>query len=356
VIGWKDERDTLLALSAATGEVIWKQSYAAPRYGRHATGDEGLYSGHTATPEFDPATSLLYTLAADGELRCWNTKKQGELAWRKNLYDEYKMPRRPKIGRSGDRDYGYTTSPLVVGDWLIIEAGGERGTVVAFDKRTGIHEWESEHRGFAGHTGSVVPLTVEGVPCLAVLTLRELLVLRADEQNRGKTVATFPWQTDFANNILTPTVSEDSVIIGSYHTHHAIARIRLSLAKGAEKVWQAGYASYVGSPIVYEGRVYLGGPELYCLDWATGKLIWQGGKFDSGASLLLTKDERLIALGTGGAVTLVESGKRSPEKYTELSRTAPFFSTEAWPHVVLAGGRLLAKDRAGNVKCFAISR
>lgn len=353
VLGWKQDRDTLHCLEAQTGQSIWTQSYESPRYARHATGDEGLYSGVTATPEFDPATSLLYSLSTDGELRCWNTSDRGKLVWRKNLYDEYNMPQRPKIRRSGLRDYGYTSAPLVHGDWLLVEIGGERGTVMAFDKRTGRELWGSRHRGPAGHTGGLVPLSVEKIPCVAVLTLRELVVIRADQAHAGETVATFAWETDWANNILTPTVCGDSLLVSSYHTHHAIARVRITL-RGAEKVWQAEQASSVGSPVVAGDKIYFGGQKLYCLDARTGNLLWEGGEYGDGASLLLTQDERLIALGSNARLTLVESAARSPQKYVELAAHERIFRTDAWPHLVVAQGRLYAKDRAGNLQCYSL--
>ncbi len=73
-IGWEDGRDMVRWLESATGKIIWEQSYAAPEYGRHSTGDKGMYRGATATPEFDPKSSLLFTLGCDGTLNAWDTK------------------------------------------------------------------------------------------------------------------------------------------------------------------------------------------------------------------------------------------------------------------------------------------
>jgi outer membrane protein assembly factor BamB len=354
VLGWHGERDTLHCLDATNGKSLWTQSYAAPRYARHATGDEGLYSGPTATPTYDAATKKLYTLGSDGELICWKADSKGERAWSINLYDTFKMSQRPRQLRSGKRDYGYTAAPLVYGDWLLVEAGGEQGTVVALDKHSGKTLWGSERRGFAGHTGGLVPLTIDGLPCVAVLTLTELVVLQVAGEQRGKTLATFAWETEWANNILTPTLcGSDRLLISAWHTHHAIACVQFSRA-GAKPVWQSDYASHTGSPIVHQERVYLAGEKLVCLSAEDGKLVWQGGDFKDGASLLLTKDERLIALGSNGALALIESASRSPTAYRELARTDGLFATDAWPHVVVAEGRLLAKDRAGQVKCFAL--
>ena len=43
-LGWKSNQDTLWCLDASSGKVVWKQSYRSPRYGRHAVGDQSIYS------------------------------------------------------------------------------------------------------------------------------------------------------------------------------------------------------------------------------------------------------------------------------------------------------------------------
>ncbi|HEX5106400.1 MAG TPA: PQQ-binding-like beta-propeller repeat protein, partial [Pirellulaceae bacterium] len=123
-LGWSGGKDHLQAVDLKSGKKLWTSSYESPQYARHATGDEGLYRGPSSTPEFDLDTGIVYTLSLDGELRAHDSKGSEKLVWRRNLYDEYQMPQRPRIGRSGRRDYGYTTAPLVHGEWLIVEAGG----------------------------------------------------------------------------------------------------------------------------------------------------------------------------------------------------------------------------------------
>ncbi|MFN3649591.1 MAG: PQQ-binding-like beta-propeller repeat protein [Armatimonadota bacterium] len=355
-LGWHGGQDRLVCLNAATGEKLWEQGYPAPEYGRHAVGDQFFYSGVSATPEYDPQTGFLYTLGVDGALHCWNTRENGKAVWKLNLYDTYGVPQRPQITRRGDsrRDYGYTAAPLVHGDWLIVEVGDDEGTLMAFDKRTGTRRWTSESKVPAGHAAGLAPMTVEGVPCVAVLTLEGLLVARLDSANAGKTVATHPWATDYANNIPTPAVQGNSVLITSNYNHRKIARFDVSLS-GLRKAWEQPYPSGVCSPVIYKDRVYLASRGLHCLDWATGELKWDGGKFGDVASIIATGDDRLIVWANEGDLALVESAVRSPDQYTELVFLPKLFATEVWPHVVLANSRLYCKDRAGNLKCFRTS-
>lgn len=269
-LGWVKGNDVVSCLDAKTGTAIWSTSCECPRYGRQATGDEGLYSGPTSTPEYDVATGLLYTLSCDGDLICRDTARQGAQVWRINLYDRFKIGRRPRIGRSGHRDYGYTTAPLVHDDWVLVEAGAEDGMVMAFDKKTGSHVWSSEAKGPAGHAGGLVPMQVEGIPCVAVLTCYDLLVTRIDAKGAGKTVAKYEWPTSFINNIATPAVHDNFVIITSAYNHNAICKLEITLS-GARKIWEQPYASKVCSPVIHKGHVYWAWQQLHCLDLETGE-------------------------------------------------------------------------------------
>ncbi|HEX7900210.1 MAG TPA: PQQ-binding-like beta-propeller repeat protein [Planctomycetota bacterium] len=339
-MGWAQDRDQVLCLDAASGKELWKASYPSPSHGRHHMGDEQFYSGPTATPEFD--AGRLYTLGADGDLLCWDA---GRKVWGFNLYDVYKADRRPHVGAER-RDYGYITAPLVHGDALLVHVGAAEGTVMAFAKDTGKRLWTSECKDPAGHTGGMAPMTVEGVPCVATLTLRNLVVLRLDD---GRTVATYPWTTDFGNNIASPAVVGDSVLITSEYNRSAICRLRITL-KGASKVWEAPYASKACTPVVYQDRVYWAWRKVRCLDFATGVQKWEGGAFGDAGSCIATSDGKLIVWGGTGRLALLETG----DAYKELFREPRVFSATAWPHVTLAGGRLYCKDRDGNLKCFQV--
>lgn len=357
VMGWKDKRDRLVCLDLESGKRLWEQSYDTPRHGRFAAGDQGRYGGPTATPEYDAGTGLLFTLGSDGELRAWDLTAKGELAWRKNLYDEYNVKQRPKTG-GGLRDYGYTTAPLLIGDSLVVEVGAESGTVMGFSAKTGEERWRSRHSGFAGHTGGLVPIEVEGIPAVAVLTLRELLVLRTDRGREGETIATHPWVSDWANNILTPMAQGNEVLISSYHTHRSIRKVAVSMGK-TKKVWEELFASHVGSPVVSDGRIYFAGRRLYCLDFESGKLQWEGGIFGDGASLVHTADGRLFAFGGDCSLTVVESAKNSPDEYRELARFPGVTDGgpgDAWPHLVFSNGWILCKNRQGQLTARKISR
>jgi outer membrane protein assembly factor BamB len=319
-------------------------------------GDEVLYGGPCSTPEYDPATGHLYTLSIDGDLAAWDGTERGKKLWGFNLYDRYGARRRPKVGAGGlQRDYGYTSAPLVWRDWLLVEVGGTDGNLAAFDRRTGKRVWVSDCKDLAGHTGGPALLSAEGVPCVAVLTLTRLVVVRLDAGSEGKTLGSYPWATEWANNIASPAVHGDCVLVTSAYNQKAICKLRVS-KDGVKKVWEAPYPSKACTPVIHQGHVYYAWQKVRCLDFETGKQKWEGGFVGDPGSCLVTADGRLVVWGQMGRLLLVETAGRSPDSYRELARLDRVFAVHAWPHVALAGGRLFCKDRRGNIKCFRLPR
>ena len=356
VMGWRGDKrrggaDTLYCIQAATGKELWKQSYPCRYQGRVSTGDETAYGGPSSTPTFDKSTGLIYTLSIDGDFMCWDTTKGGLLVWKLNFYDKYKVPRRPHAG-GGRRDYGYPGSVLIRGKMLLVEVGSTSGTVMAFDKMTGRQVWASEYTGPAGHTGGLVPMTIDGAACIAVLTLGELVVMRIDQGSEGKTVAKTKWQTEFGCNISTPAVAGDQVLVTSAYNNKASVMFKVSRGR-MRPVWRSKYYSTNGSPVIHRGRAYLVRGSLYCLDAATGKLLWRGGSFGDG-SCLVTADDKVIAFGKG-SVRLVDASQ-TVGQYRELARINCGLRAICYPQITMAGGILCAKDRNGAVVCFDTTR
>ena len=356
-MGWRANQEHVFAADAATGASVWTASYPAPRYGRFATGDQDFYAGPSSTPEFDSTTGFLYTLGIDGDLNCWDSRSKGRKVWHLNLYQRFGVGLRPQATtRPGSqRDYGYTTAPYLHREWVIIEVGDEEGNLMAFDKRTGERAWVSENKDPAGHAGGMAPMVVEGIPCVAVLTLKGLHVARLDQGNEGKTVATYPWTTDFANGIASPAVHQNFVVISSGYNRSSMVKLRVTM-KGAERVWQVRSFSPVCTPVIHQGSIYWSARGLWRLDFETGEVKWNGGRFgDAAGSCVVTADDRILVWANEGDLALAETASRARDDYKELAWNGGILKAEAWPAVVLSGGRIYCKDRAGNLKCLAVN-
>ena len=156
----------------------------------------------------------------------------------------------------------------------------------------------------------------------------------------------------FANNIPTPTVHEDTVILSTGYNVNRMERIKVS-STAATKMWDQRYITKVCCPVVYNGNVYFAWGKLRCLDLETGEQKWEGGAFRDDSSIIITSDGRIIVFGSR-TIALVETADRSPNAYKELSRKDGVGSSQTWPHVALANGKLYAKDREGNLFCFSL--
>jgi len=358
VMGWKGRRsgknpvgtDTVYCFEAATGRLLWKRLYRCRYQGRFRVGDTSRYGGPTSTPTLDTASDYLYTLSIDGDLKCWDTKKAGQSVWSVNLYEKYKVRQRPKV-EVGTRDYGYSCSPVVLDKAVITEVGGEAGTLVAFDKKTGRQLWRSASKEPAGHNAGPVPLNVQGIRCLASFGIRKLTVVRIDERHRGETLAQHPWRTAFACNIITPAVTDNKVVLSSGHDVGRTALLEISRDK-VRRLWSSRYWSEGCSPVIHKGCIYLVIGQVHCLHLSNGKLKWRGGNFGRDSSCLVTGDDKLLVFGSRD-LGLVDISPKS-KKYRELTRVRDVIGGTCYPHLALANGILAVKNKEGDVVCLSL--
>lgn len=353
VMGWENETDTVRGLNAADGTELWRQSYPCPGLPRFHRGDESYYHGVTPTPAYDAATGCLFTLSTDGDLCCWDTAAGGQSLWRMNLHDTYQVPARPAV-HGGHADHGYTTAPLIYGDWVLVEVGAPEGNLMAFDKRTGTRAWVSQCKDARGQTGGASLITVGGIPCVAVLTISNLVVVRLDRGQEGVTLASYPFETQVGQNTVTPAVAGDIVLLSSGLDMEKTVCLRVAM-DGITQLWESRAATRVCCPIVHAGRVYMAYNRLMCLDLATGEIKWMEGGFGEDASCLLTSDEKLVIFGNR-KLTLVDIAGTAADRYTELAQKADIGAHYSWPHITLADGRLYVKDDKGKLLCYSLTR
>jgi len=358
VMGWEGNprgnpigTDVVQCLDARTGKPVWRRSYRARYQSRLRTGDTGQYGGPSSTPSYDADTGYLYTVGVDGDLRCWNAAEGGKPIWSKNLYDTYKIAQRPDVG-GGRRDFGFTSSPLVLGDSLILEVGAATATVVAFDKRTGKQQWVSAFKGTAGHTGGPVPITVQGTPCLANLGLDRLAVMRLDKGHEGQTVAEYKWQTHYGCNIATPAVAGSRLVLTASYNVNRTEMLEVSLG-GIRRLWSVKENALMSCPVAYKSRIFLPtGGTLVALDAADGRRAWRGGNFGHGSCIVTAGDDRLIVFGRGRLAVL--DALAAGQGYKELGHLEGVVHGTCYPYLALSDGVLACKDRKGDLACLAV--
>src|SRR5262249_4844724 len=117
-------KESVLCLDASTGKDIWRYTYegATP----------ANYPGPRATPAV--CDGRVYTVSAAGTLLCLPAKpdRNAEPLWQHQLMSEF---------RGDAPGWGIACSPLVEGNLVIVQPGGRKGSVVAFDRLTGKLAW-----------------------------------------------------------------------------------------------------------------------------------------------------------------------------------------------------------------------
>jgi outer membrane protein assembly factor BamB len=262
-----NNKTAVRCIEAATGKVLWEGTTPGGRWGRFHAGDEGAYVGPLSTPACDG--TRLFTLSIDGDLQCWDAKT-GEKGWGFNLYDKYKEGR-----RKSDHDYGVTTSPMLLGDNVLLEVGGDKGAVMAFRKTDG-SEAGAWGKGQGGHSSG--PSGADGKVYLGInaLWIKD---------------ASFPWSVSYSCCIPMPGFDGDYVVAtSSYNISKTCCYLDGKLK------WESRINEKVHSPVVdvKHSNVYLPGVGQ-CISLEKGERKWS---FGNSTGVILTGDEKLIVFGS----------------------------------------------------------
>jgi outer membrane protein assembly factor BamB len=319
-----DDNELVECLDAATGRERWKFAYPT-RY----RDDFGKGDGPRSTPLV--AAGRVYTLGAEGKLHCLNLET-GKKVWERSLNEEYQV-------RKGF--FGVATSPLVVGDLLLINVGGKGAGIVAFAKDTGKEVWKAtDHEA---SYASPVAATINGVRHVIFFTREGIVSL---DPKDGTVRFSKHWRSrmNASVNAATPLIVGDHLFVtASYDTGAILLRVRKD---SAEEVWQSDEAlsSHYDTAVAHEGYLYgIDGrqeqrPRFRCVELKTGKVRWTREDFGC-ASLVLT-DGKLIILNEDGGLILVEP---TPDAYREKARASVLSSPRRSP-LALANGRLYGRD------------
>lgn len=336
--GPKDEY--LLALKTSNGSIAWELKFGTTA---------GGYPGPRCTPTVDG--NRVYALSSNGNLVCADTAN-GKLLWQKNLKTEFS-------GRSGG--WAYTESPLIDSDRLICTPGGDTAPIVALDKATGEVIWKADLSGLppggkraystAGYS-SVVTATIHGTKQYVQFLSGGVVGIDA---MTGKLLWHYERPANNTANCSTPIVAKDAVFAASaYGTGGG----RADITKAAES-FHANERYFVKQMQNHHGGMVLVGNHIYgtgsgmliCVDFDTGRVAWEDRSVGKGS--VAYADGHLYVRGERGEIALVEA---NPSEYVEKGRfMQPHRSSQsAWPHPVVAGGRLYIRDQ-DVLLCFDIS-
>lgn len=318
--------DLVECLEAATGKRVWKFEYETDYRDPLGKGD-----GPRATPVL--ADGKVYTMGAQGMLHCL-TLKDGKKVWDKDLTAEYKA-------RKGY--FGLGSSPIVEGDLLVLNIGGEDAGIVALNKETGKLVWKATED--EASYSSPITADVEGERRLVFFTREGLEVL---VPKSGKRVGTrrFRARIDASVNAAMPVLLEGNQVFltSSYDTGALLVKLKKD---GFEEVYKSNklLSAHFSTPVAvgkylfgFEGRQEAGA-ELRCIDWKAKKVQWTKEGFGCGS--LILADEKLFILSEEGELVIAAP---NGEKYEEKAR-ASALTGPVRAHLALADGVLFGRDK-----------
>ncbi len=323
--------EVIVCYAAESGREIWTQAVET-RFTEPLGGP-----GPRATPTL--ADGSLFVMGANGHLMRLDPKT-GEIIWQVDLQE---------VANRKPPTWGFSSSPLVVQPNVIVHAGGkdDKGTL-AFDVETGELNWSV---AAGDHSYSSPQLCKIGEEEL-ILMLTNMGLKLLDSQT-GVERLFYEWEFDGYRALQPQTVGGASILL-STGMGVGTRRIRVS-SSGAELSVEELWTSRHLKPdfndfVIHENHAYgFDGAIFTCVDLASGKRTWKGGRYGKGQVLLLADSGLLLVASERGDVVLL---KADPAERQELAKFRAL-DGKTWNHPVVVGDRLYIRN-AQEAACYRL--
>ncbi|MGI8601938.1 MAG: PQQ-binding-like beta-propeller repeat protein [Verrucomicrobiales bacterium] len=324
------DRAVIEAFDAVSGKKRWRFDYPTD-FRDSFSSDDGPRSPVTI------AGSRVFAYGAEGHLHALDFAS-GRLLWQRDLANEFAAP---------PGWFGRCCAPLVAGDLVLLNVGGERegrkAGVVALAVESGQLGWTAsdDEASYSSPT-----LTRFGNQNAAVFFTRKGLELIEPLKGTSLFKESFEPDIDASVTACTPVLCGPGRVFLSacYGVGACVWEFATSL-KG-RRLWHAHdrLDCHYGTPVFVKGHFYgfhgrqEQGQELRCIDASTGEVKWRSPQLPAGS--VLAAANVLAVLTEKGELLLVSP---TPSEFKVLARTQILGAvTRAYP--ALANGILYARD------------
>jgi outer membrane protein assembly factor BamB len=321
-LGARAGNEYVIAIDRATGKKVWEYLN-----GRRYENDRG--DGPRSTPTVDG--DRLYVFGGSGDLTCLDNAT-GKRIWTVNVVQKF---------RGGNPYWGYSESPLVVGDRILVNAGGRNASIVAVSKADGATLWQ-QHSDGAGYSS---PMLMRTGSLHQVIFFTESRTLAVDPRD-GRLLWSYNKAANGTANVATPIVQGTRVFVSSdYGTGGALLDVRAAgnLATANEVYFTRDMRNHHASSVLIGDHLYgFSSSILTALRFDSGAMAWRDRSVGKGS--LIFADHRLYLYSEDGVVGLADA---SPAAYRERGRfSIPQQSgSPTWSHPIIAGGLLIIRDQ-----------
>ena len=326
----EDKRDVLRRLRLADGGETWRFSYAAP-----GTLDR---NGSRTSPATDG--KLVFAIGPFGHVHAVKFTDRAKV-WQAHLLDDWdaKLPK-----------WGVSTSPLLLGDLVIVAPWGRKAALVAYHKSTGKVAWFTPNpKAIVQDYQSPVPMTLDG-KSMIVAAGRQGYVIGVDADD-GKQLWSYEGYPNKGWNIPSPIIIGDGrvLITGGYGAGSAMFKVeRRGEGYHTRELWKnRNMGTKIAQAILHKGHIYGNsadsGGGLRCLT-LDGNIKWDS-KADRRAfgmgNLLIADDLIFLAHGGNGRVYMIEA---TPDGYNELGQASFLSGDKVWAPMAYKDGKLVLRD------------
>ncbi len=300
----------------------YKLSTGAPVW-RHADATRFWESNGGAGPRATPTLSSgrLYTFGATGIVNALDPRT-GAVIWSHNA---------GKDTNTQIPEWGFSSSPLVVDDLVVIAAAG---ALVAYDAVSGKQRWVGQDGGISYSSPHFA--TIGGVPQILLLSRPGVTSVSPAD---GKQLWAF--EMPHGTRIVQPAITAEGDVLASEDVGTGLRRISIHQGTASEQWRSIALKPYSSDFVVHAGHAFgFDGSLLSCIDLKDGKRVWKGGRYGSGQMLLLSDQDVLLVVSEEGELAVVAA---AADQFKELAR-AKGIEGKTWNHPALAGDVLLVRN------------
>ncbi len=236
--------------------------------------------------------------------------------------------------------WGYSESPLIVGDRIVLGAGGRRASIVAVNKADGKVLWQQP--GDEAAYSSPVLLRTGSLQQVVFFTASRGLAV---DPRDGRLLWSHERAANRTANVATPVVKGNRVFFSSdYGTGAALVDVRAAgnFATANEVYFTREMRNHHASSVLVGTHLYgFNSSILTALAFDTGTVAWKNRSVGKGS--LIYADGRLYLYSENGVVGLAEA---SPTEYREHGRfQLKTGNAQTWSHPIISSGLLILRDQ-----------
>jgi outer membrane protein assembly factor BamB len=318
------DEESLGALDADTGKVLWRATYPAaftisPAAARHEKGPK-------STPTF--ADGKLFTLGMTGIVSAFDAAT-GKRLWQTPASQPGPL-------------YHTSMSPLVDRGLAIVHVGSHgRGALTAFDVNSGAVKWRWDGDG-PGY-GSPIVAEFDGTRQIITFTQDNLVGVSA---STGALLWERRFETNYTQNCITPVLYGQTVIVSGLDK--GVTAFKLVKANGQWNpvdVWENTEVSMymTNGVIVHDTFVALShknSGQFFALDARTGKTVWKSAPRQATNAAISRAGDLLFILKDDAELLIARSGAKG----LETVKTYAVADSATWSAPAVSGRRLFVKD------------